>query len=105
VKTLKVAMAMHKIDSFICKFKNLLLAEKKAHLDIQSKNGKAYLNLTAAVNVHPHYHVQSRNGQARQRHHEKRAAACEAAAPAATAAVKAAEENAVVKKNCQRHPN
>ena len=44
---------MPEIDSFICKFKILLLAGKKAHLDIQSENGKAVVNLTAEVDVHP----------------------------------------------------
>ena len=43
------------------------------------------MNLTSEVDAHPHHHVQSRNGPARQLRREKRAAACEAAAPAAAA--------------------
>ena len=46
-------MAMPEIDSFILKFKDLMLARKKAHLDINSENGKAVVNLTATVDVHP----------------------------------------------------
>ena len=78
-----------------------MLTGKKANLEIQSENGKAVVNLTAEVEVHPQHHVQSRNGPARQRHREKRVAARESAAGAASAPVKVAEEYVVVKKTAK----
>ena len=72
-------MAVPEIDSFICKFKQLLHSGMNAHLDIKTEAGKAIVTLTAEVDVHPHHRVQSRNGPSRQRRREKRAAAREAA--------------------------
>ena len=65
-------MAFPEIDSFVLKYKNLLLAGIDANLTIISQAGKAVLTLTAEVDVsHPHpRHV----GVARVRRHERRAA-------------------------------
>ena len=65
-------MALPEIDSFVLKFKNLLLAGINANLTIKSQAGKAVLTLTAEVDVsrpHPR-HV----GAARLRRRERRAA-------------------------------
>ena len=65
-------MAFPEIDSFVLKYKNLLLAGIDANLTIISQAGKAVLTLTAEVDVsHPHpRHV----GAARVRRRERRAA-------------------------------
>ena len=65
-------MAIPEIDSFVLKFKNLLLAGINANLTINSKAGKAFLPLAAEVDVrvpHPHH-----AGAARLRRRERRAA-------------------------------
>ena len=65
-------MALLEIDSFVLKFKNLLLAGVNANLTINSQAGKAILTLTAEVDVPPLHprHV----GAARLRRRERRAA-------------------------------
>ena len=71
-------MAIPEIDSFVLKFKNLLLAGINANLTINSKAGKAFLPLAAEVDVrvpHPHH-----AGAARLRRRERRAAERAAAA-------------------------
>ena len=84
-------MAMPEIDSFIGKFKNLLHLGVNAHLEIKSKAGKAFIKLTAEVDVCPQHPAQSRHGPSRQRRRERRSAEREAAA-------EAAQENSVVEK-------
>ena len=72
-----------------------------ANLEIKLKAGKALVTLTAEVDVHPHHHVQSRNGPSRQQRRERRASERQAVADAAAAAVNAAHqevENVVVEK-------
>ena len=84
-------MAMPEIDSFIGKFKNLLYLGVNAHLEIKSEAGKAFIKLTAEVDVCPQHPAQSRRGPSHQRRRERRAAEREAAA-------EAAQENSVVEK-------
>ena len=74
-------MAMPEIDSFIGKFKNLLLLGMNAHLEIKSEAGKAIVKLTAEEDVCPQH--PARHGPSRQRRCEKNAAEREAAAEAA----------------------
>ena len=61
-------MAMSEIDSFFCKFKNLLHSGNNAQLEA----GKALVKLTAEVEATSPPGVRFRNGPARQRHREKR---------------------------------
>ena len=84
-------MAMPEIDSFIGKFKNLLHLGVNSLLEIKSVAGKAFIKLTAEVDVCPQHPAQSRHGPSRQRRRERRAAEREAAA-------EAAQENSVVEK-------
>ena len=44
-------MAMSEIDSFYSKFKHLLISGLSANLNIKSEAGKAFVNLTAEVEV------------------------------------------------------
>ena len=44
-------MALAEIDSFVLKFKNLLLAGINANMTIKSQAGKAFLTLAAEVDV------------------------------------------------------
>ena len=78
---------MSEIDSFIWKFKQLLHSGKNAHLEIKSEAGKAFVHLSAEVDVQQHeqqlLRAQPRNGPARQRRREKRAAERDAAVIAA----------------------
>ena len=90
-------MAYPEIDSFVLKFKNLLLAGIDANLTINSNAGKAVLTLTAEVDVsshaQPHHHLRH-VGAARVRRREKRAEARAAADLAGAANVVVAEEAA-----------
>ena len=74
-------MAMSEIDSFIFKFKNLLITGKSATLTIKAEAGKATVNLAAEVDVPPFGFARqpARNGPARQRRRERRAADRESA--------------------------
>ena len=63
-------MDRYKIDSFVLKFKNLLLAVIQVNLSIKSEAGKAVKNLSAEVDASiqpshqfPHHHC---DGIARQ---------------------------------------
>ena len=76
-------MALQELDSFICKFKNLLTAGRSASLRMTSSAGKAEVHLSVELDdvppvtlLHPR---SSKNGPARQRRREKRAAARQAA--------------------------
>ena len=81
-------MAISKIDSFVLKFKNLLLSKRNAVLKIESKAGIAEVTLQVKLGapLPPHgqlQHVQhrgARDGPSRQRRRQRRAAAREAAA-------------------------
>ena len=69
-------MAYPKIDSFILKFKNLLLAGIDTNLTITSNGGKAVLTLAVEVDVsypQPHHHLRHVCA-ARLRRCERRAA-------------------------------
>ena len=69
-------MHVSEIDSFIWKFKQLMLSGMKVHLDIKTEAGKAVVHLTAEVDVHvPPPQQHSRNGPSRQRRRERRAQA------------------------------
>jgi hypothetical protein len=96
----KFAMFMSEVDSFIWKFRKLLHTGKNACLEIKSEGGKAFVNLSAEVEI-PHNskpHSQSRNGPARQRRCERRAAArAEVAAEDAAAQTEEAVEAESVK--------
>ena len=81
-------MFISEIDSFIYKFRNLLLSGKDARLEIKSESGKATVNLTAEVDIPSRPPFQARNGPARhsaarQRRRDRRATARAAAAEAA----------------------
>ena len=70
-------MARAEIDSFILKFKNLLLTGRSATLILKSNAGKAEVNLNVEVgHVHPPsgQHQKSRSGPSRQRRRLRRAA-------------------------------
>ena len=72
-------MARAEIDSFILKFKNLLLSGRNATLLIKSNAGKAEVNLSVELGEIPpppdQQHFQrSRNGPSRQRRRLRRAA-------------------------------
>ena len=90
-------MFMSEIDSFICKFRNLLHSGRNARLEIKSESGKATVNLSAEVEIPAKQSYQPRNIPARQRRRDRRAAAraeavdTEAAADAATEDVAAAQ--------------
>ena len=80
-------MACYEIDSFILKFKTLLLAGKNANLEIKSDAGKVVMNLSVEVDVspNPHLHHHHRHvGPARQRRRARREAERAAADNAAT---------------------
>ena len=75
-------MAKMEIDSFILKFKSLLLSGRNPTLVIKSNAGKAEINLNVEledVSHHPHHehhlHRGSRNGPFRERRRLRRAAA------------------------------
>ena len=75
-------MARAEIDSFIVKFKTLLLSGKKATLVIKSDKGKAEVSLNVELGeVHPppvHSRYPGfRDGPSRQRRRQRRAAARE----------------------------
>ena len=73
-------MARAEIDSFILKFKNLLLSGRKATLLIKSNSGNAEVSLSVELGEIPpppdqqHCH-RSHNGPSGQRRHLRRAAA------------------------------
>ena len=70
-------MARAEIDSFILKFKNLLLTGRSATLILKSNAGKAEVNLNVEVgHVHPPsgQYQKSRNEPSRQRRRLRRAA-------------------------------
>ena len=79
-------MFMSEIDSFICKFRSLLLSGKNARLEIKSESGKATVNLTAEVEIPAKPSYKARNGPARQRRRDRRAAARAEAVAAADVA-------------------
>ena len=70
-------MARVEIDSFVLKFKNLLLSGRNATLVIKSTAGKAEVSLNVELgDVPPHLpgqHQQSRDGPSRQRRRLRRA--------------------------------
>ena len=74
-------MARAEIDSFIVKFKTLLLSGKKSTLVIKSNNGKAEVSLDVELGevIPPPHHRGhgSRDGPSRQRRRQRRAAARE----------------------------
>ena len=74
-------MAKWEIDSFILKFKNLLLSGRNATLVLKSNAGKAEINLNVELgDVLPqHGHGLDHNGSSRQRRKLRRAAEREAA--------------------------
>ena len=86
-------MARMEIDSFILKFKSLLLSGRNASLVIKSNAGKAEVNLNVELedvsphpaNQHQHHHG-PRNGPSRERRRLRRAAAAAAAQAAAQGA-------------------
>jgi hypothetical protein len=93
MQNLAATMARTEIDSFIVKFKSLLLSGRNATLEIKSNAGKAEVNLRVELGdvscppaQHPHQRW-PRNGPARQRRRVRRAEEREAAK---------AEENAEV---------
>jgi hypothetical protein len=76
-------MSREEIDSFILKFKTLLLSGKKATLVLKSDNGKAEVSLNVELGEVPpppvHHRCQrNRDGPSRQRRRERRAAASKA---------------------------
>ena len=65
-------MAKAEIDSFILKFKNLLLSGRNATLVIKSNAGKAEVSLNVELGLVPpppalHQYHRSRDGPSRQR--------------------------------------
>ena len=88
----QICLGCNEIDSFILKYKNLLLAGIDANLTITSYGGKAVLTLAVEVDVshpQPHHHLRH-VGAARLRRRERRAA--ERAAAADLAGVAAADQ-------------
>ena len=82
-------MASYEIDSFVLKFKNLLLAGIQANLTIKSEAGQSVMNLSVEVDgsiqpshQFPHHH---RDGIARQCSRARREAARATAENAADA--------------------
>ena len=80
MQNLTATMARTEIDSFIVKFKSLLLSGRNATLEIKSNAGKAEVNLRVELGdvscppaQHPH-HLRPRNGPAKQRRRMRRAA-------------------------------
>ena len=97
-------MALHKIYSFVSKFKALCQGGRHAILTLSSKAGKAVINLRVDLgdvsqDAHLHHPPQkySRNGPAQQRRRERRAAARQAAAEEAEALL-SLEEKEVLEK-------
>ena len=73
-------MAKAEIDSFILKFKNLLLSGRNATLVLKSNAGNAEVSLNVDLGKFPpqpaqHVHQQSRDGPSRQRRRLRRAQA------------------------------
>ena len=96
-------MARTEIDSFIVKFKSLLLAGRNATLEIKSNTGIAEVNLRVELGdvscphaQHPH-HQRSRNGPARQRRWLRRAEEQEAEKAKENGKAIVEEANEVVK--------
>ena len=87
---------LHEIDSFVNKFKGLWLSGKEAKLQIDSKNGEAWLSLCLGLKCpppppSPPYHSSSRprsfrNTPSQQRRHNQRIADRETTAAEATCA-------------------
>jgi hypothetical protein len=81
VKISEVTMAQAEIDSFILKFKNLLLSGRNATLVMKSNAGKAEVSLNVDLGHVPplpvqHQEHRSRDGPSRQRRRLRRAQAC-----------------------------
>ena len=73
-------MAKAEIDSFILKFKNILLSGRNATLVLKSNAGSAEVSLNVDLAQVPpppaqHIHHRSRDGPSRQRHRLRRAPA------------------------------
>ena len=93
----QICLGCNEIDSFILKYKNLLLAGIDANLTITSYGGKAVLTLAVEVDVshpQPHHHLRH-VGAARLRRRERRAAERAAAADPADATNQAEEANPI----------
>ena len=95
------------IDSFIAKFKSLLLSGRNATLQIKSHAGKAEVNLCVELGdvshppaQHPH-HQWPRNGPSRQRRRLRRAAEREAEKVAENAEPSAEEATGGVKSQAE----
>ena len=80
-------MAMSEIDSFVFKFKNLLITGRNTTLKFESKAGKAEASLHVDLGaplppslLRHHHHHGPRDGPSRQRRRLRRAAEREAAA-------------------------
>lgn len=86
VTNIYLAMAMSQLDSFLCKFKELLHSGRNAQLEVKSEAGKAVIKLTTEIEIPPNKPARSRNGPARQRRRERRAATRAAAATVEEAA-------------------
>jgi hypothetical protein len=100
-------MAKMEIDSFIAKFKSLLLSGRNATLQIKSQAGKAEVNLCVELGdvshppaQHPH-HQWHRNGPSRQRRRLRRAAEREAEKVAENAEPSAEEATGGVKSQAE----
>ena len=73
-------MAFSEIDSFVYKFKNLLIGGANASLTLKSEAGKALVTLTAEVNIlpppsNPHQHDGARHRRRLRRAADRAAAA------------------------------
>ena len=91
-------MMLHEIDSFVNKFKSLWLSGQEAKLQIDSKNGEAWLNLSLGLKCppppsSPSWHPSPcprsfRNTPSQQRRRNRRQAERETTAAEATCVVK-----------------